>query len=57
MKYREFILYKCNDGISYNIFHKNSDGNGEHLICTVGSFEKAKQWVDEWHKNFHTERN
>ena len=50
MPYREFILYKCNDGISYNIFHKNSDENREHLICTVGSFEKAKQWVDEWYK-------
>ena len=52
LMYRGFILRKCNDGISYDILHKNYDNNGEHLIAIVGSYEKAKQWVDEWYRKY-----
>ena len=50
--YRGFILRECNDGVSYDILHKNFDGSGEHLIAIVGSYEKAKQWVDEWYRKY-----
>ncbi len=50
--YRGFILRQCNDGISYDILHKNLDGIGEHLIAIVGSHEKAKQWVDDWYQKY-----
>ena len=50
--YRGFILRKCNNGINYDILHKNSDGVGEHLIAIVSSYEDAKQWVDEWYKKY-----
>ena len=48
--YRGFILRKCNDGISYDILHSHS-GGGEHLIAIVGSYDKAKEWVDNWYKD------
>lgn len=50
MYYRGFILRKCNDGLHYDILHENSDKKGEHLIAIVGSFEKAKKWIDEWYE-------
>ena len=50
--YRGFILRECNDGVSYDILHKNFNDNGEHLIVIVGSYEKAKQWVDEWYRKY-----
>ena len=50
--YRGFILRICNDGVSCDILHKNFDGSGEHLIAIVGSYEKAKQWVDDWYKKY-----
>ena len=50
--YRVFILRECNDGVSYDILHKNFNDNGEHLIAIVGSYEKAKQWVDEWYRKY-----
>ena len=50
--YRGFILRLCNDGVSYDILHENSNGSGEHLIAIVGSYEKAKQWVDEWYQKY-----
>lgn len=46
--YRGFILRICNDGVSCDILHKNSDENGEHLIAIVDSYERAKRWVDDW---------
>lgn len=52
LMYRGFILRICNDGVSYDILHKNFDGSGEHLIAIVGSYEKAKQWVDEWYRKY-----
>lgn len=50
--YRGFILRKCNDGVHYDILHKIIDGSGEHLIAIVGSYEKAKQWVDDWYRKY-----
>ena len=51
--YRGFILRMCNDGVHCDILHENSNGVGEHLIAIVGSYEKAKQWVDEWHQKYN----
>ena len=50
--YRVFILRICNNGVSCDILHENSNGSGEHLIAIVGSYDKAKQWVDDWYKKY-----
>lgn len=44
--YRGFYLRVCNDGKSYDILSEPH----WYLMAIVGSLDKAKQWVDDWHK-------
>ena len=48
--YRDFLLKMCNDGEHYDILHQ--DIESFHLIAIVESYDKAIEWVDEWHKKY-----